>query len=248
MRAVTVRDLDPRRHAYVEARLIVNENNVWRLGRRCARRLERPQAIAGKCRRLHQATRHEFGNGVDARAGERRDQVPAVESFERRHRKQHFERAQSAKANDDERNCNRAAHAEWIEPPNGHGDKQKHEQAKRNDQRSAGKTVNRKLIVSVSTIIRSTKFAVIIKTWYLSCDSRTSTAIMESDSTLARTGRRVSASQKKFRMPQASAKAAMAVAVASVASMMASAATCGNSASAGRPKPRRTISLAVAMG
>ena len=31
-------------------------------------------------------------------------------------------------------------------------------------QRSAGKIVNRKLMVSVSTIIRSTKFAVIIST------------------------------------------------------------------------------------
>ena len=104
-------------------------------------------------------------------------------------------------------------------------------------QRSAGKIVNRKLIVSVSTIIRSTKFAVIISTWYLSCDKRTSTVIIVSDSVAANIGRRVKASQKKFNIPQASANAAMAVAVASVATMMTRAIRCGSRTSAGRTNP-----------
>ena len=51
--------------------------------------------------------------------------------------------------------------------------------------------MNRKLTVSVSTIIRSTKFAVIISTRYLSCDSSTSSVIMTSDSTPAVIGRRM---------------------------------------------------------
>ncbi len=91
-------------------------------------------------------------------------------------------------------------------------------------QRSAGKIVNRKLTVSVSTIMRSTKFAVIISTLYLSCERRTSTVIMVSDSAAATAGRRMAASQKKFRMPQVSRKAMIAVTDASVAIRMARAA------------------------
>ncbi len=76
-------------------------------------------------------------------------------------------------------------------------------------QRSAGKIVNRKLTVSVSMIIRSTKFAVIISTWYLSSESSTNTVIITSDSAPATAGRRVSASQKKFNIPQASRNASI---------------------------------------
>ena len=71
--------------------------------------------------------------------------------------------------------------------------------------------MNRKLTVSVSIIMRSTKLTVIITTLYLSCDSSTSTVIIASDSTPARPGRRSSASQKKFSIPQVSRNAAIAV-------------------------------------
>src|SRR6202044_2040213 len=91
-------------------------------------------------------------------------------------------------------------------------------------QRSAGKIVNRKLTVSVSTIIRSTKFAVIISTWYLTCDSRTTTVIIVSDNVAATAGRRSRTSQKKFSKPQASRNAVMLVIVYSDHSMIPSAA------------------------
>src|ERR1700722_711103 len=49
--------------------------------------------------------------------------------------------------------------------------------------------VNRKLTVSVSMIIRSTKFAVIISTWYFRSESSTNTVITTSDSAPATAGR-----------------------------------------------------------
>jgi hypothetical protein len=91
--------------------------------------------------------------------------------------------------------------------------------------------------VSVSTIIRSTKFAVIISTWYLSCDSRTSTVIIVSDSVAATAGRRSNAIQKKFSRAQVSRNAAILVIVYSDQSMIPSAARCGSRTSAGRKKP-----------
>ena len=103
--------------------------------------------------------------------------------------------------------------------------------------RKAGKIVNRKVTVSVSTIIRSMKFAVIIRTWYLSCESSTSTPIMTSESIAAAAGRRRSASQRKFNNPQASRNAAMAVSVVSVAAMMAKASKCGSKTKPARQSP-----------
>ncbi len=91
--------------------------------------------------------------------------------------------------------------------------------------------------MSVSTIIRSMKFAVIIRTWYLSCDSSTSTPIMTSDSVAATTGRRSSASHRKFKKPQASRNAAAAVTVVSVEAMMPRATTCGIKTNPGRQSP-----------
>ena len=89
--------------------------------------------------------------------------------------------------------------------------------------------------MSVSMIIRSTKFAVIISTWYLRSESSTNTVIIASDSAPATAGRRVSASQKKFRMPQANRNAPISTEWDSVASMMASATMCGTTISASRP-------------
>ena len=94
--------------------------------------------------------------------------------------------------------------------------------------------MNRKLTVSVSMIMRSTKFAVIISTWYFRSESSTNTVIITSDSAPATAGRRVSASQKKFRMPQAIKNAAISTGRASVASMMARAMMCGAAISASR--------------
>jgi len=99
--------------------------------------------------------------------------------------------------------------------------------------------VNRNETVSVSIIIRSTKFAVISSTWYLSCDSSTSTDSIVSDSRPAISGRRSSVSQKKFSSPQVNKNAAMFGSVYSLQAMMPSAAICGSATSAIRTKPCR---------
>ncbi len=70
------------------------------------------------------------------------------------------------------------------------------------DQRRLGKIVNRNAAVSRSITIRSTKFAVICTTSCLSRDNSTSTTTMVSDSAPDSAGRRNSAIQKEFRMPQ----------------------------------------------
>ena len=67
---------------------------------------------------------------------------------------------------------------------------------------------NRKLIVSLSMIMTSRKFAVIQMMSYLSRETRTRTTIIRSDSPAETAGRRVRPSQKKFRMPQASKRRA----------------------------------------
>ena len=100
--------------------------------------------------------------------------------------------------------------------------------------------------MSVSTIIRSTKFAVIISTWYLSCDSRTKTVIIVSDNSPASAGRPNSASQKKFKIPQARTNAVLAVTVHSVATMMTNAIRWGSRTSVGRITPWRTKKSAAA--
>jgi len=78
------------------------------------------------------------------------------------------------------------------------------------DQRRSGKIVNRNAAVSRSITIRSTKFAVICTMSCLSRDSSTSTTTSVSDSAPDSAGRRNSAIQKKFRIPQDSKKPARA--------------------------------------
>ena len=102
-----------------------------------------------------------------------------------------------------------------------------------------GKIVNRKLTVSVSTIIRSTKFAVIIRTLYLSCDSSTSSVISTSETRPANSGRRVSAMATKLKIPHVSKNAAIAALLDSVATMTANARTCGRAIKASRCDPCR---------
>jgi hypothetical protein len=109
--------------------------------------------------------------------------VAAVEGFERLHRELHFEDREPAGAGQRQAKAPSAGGRGTDRPPGQEttiGTSATAHSA--TIQRSAGKIVNRKVTVSVSTIIRSTKFAVIISTWYLSCDSSTSTAIITSDS------------------------------------------------------------------
>ena len=80
------------------------------------------------------------------------------------------------------------------------------EAAPTTDQRRCGKIVNRNAAVSRSITSRSTKFTVICATSCLSRDSRISTTTKVSDSAPDRAGRRNSAIQKKFRIPQDSRK------------------------------------------
>ena len=70
------------------------------------------------------------------------------------------------------------------------------------DQRKFGKIVNRNATVSRSITMRSTKFTVICATSCLKRDSSTSTTTRVSDSAPDSAGRRSSAIQRKFRMPQ----------------------------------------------
>ncbi|MET0708267.1 MAG: hypothetical protein ABWY82_15725 [Tardiphaga sp.] len=74
-------------------------------------------------------------------------------------------------------------------------------------------------------IITSTKSTVIQSLSNLNRDSRMSATMSSSDSSAATTGRRTSASQKKFKSAQLSKKATLATRSASVAAMTINAAT-----------------------
>src|SRR5580658_10617665 len=79
MRAVAVRHLDARGHADVEARLVVDENNVRRLlGRRAALLANRLQAVGSEGVGLHEAVRHQFRDRIDAGAREGRYLAAAI--------------------------------------------------------------------------------------------------------------------------------------------------------------------------
>ena len=89
---------------------------------------------------------------------------------------------------------------------------------------SRGKMVSRKVIVSGSMIIRSTKFAVVQITLYLNSETWISATTMASDSAPAMPGRRSSISQKELSTPQVRMNAPFCSGANSVASMMTSAA------------------------
>src|SRR5262245_44752005 len=93
--------------------------------------------------------------------------------------------------------------------------------------RRFGKIVNRNAAVSRSITIRSTKFAVICTTSCLSRDSSTSSTTSVSDSAPDSAGRRSSAIQKKFKMPQDNRKPVREPKSVSVENIKASAASCG---------------------
>jgi hypothetical protein len=103
----------------------------------------------------------------------------------------------------------------------------------------------RKLIVSLSMIITSRKFAVIQMMSYLSRDTRTRMTTIASDSAAETAGRRVRPSQKKFSMPQASRKQSLETTSASVNAMMASEARCRDAISAIRNASRRPTAWAA---
>ena len=103
----------------------------------------------------------------------------------------------------------------------------------------------RKLIVSLSMTMTSRKFAVIQMMSYLSRETRTRTTIIISDSAADTAGRRVRASQKKFRMPQASRKQSLDTMSASVNAMMASEARCRDAMSAIRNASRQPTAWAA---
>src|SRR5579871_4721421 len=118
------------------------------------------------------------------------------------------------------------------------------------DQRRSGKIVNRKAAVSRSITMTSTKFAVICAISCLRRDSRTSTTISVSDNAADKAGRRNSASQKKFRIPQDSRKPRQAATSTSVASMSPSAARWGlaTASHCQRLTAPRPVAAAVALG
>ncbi len=106
--------------------------------------------------------------------------------------------------------------------------------------RRPGMIDRRKLIVSLSMIMTSRKFAVIQMMSNLSRETRTRMTIISSDSAAATAGRRVTTSQKKFRMPQASRKASLATKSASVNAMMVNEVRCSDATSTIRhasPRP-----------
>src|SRR5262245_31796938 len=79
---------------------------------------------------------------------------------------------------------------------------------------------------------------------YLSCDRVTSTTIIASDSALATTGRRNSASQKQLSSTHVARKTAYATGPAPVASISTIAATCGSATSAPRKRWSGTATFA----
>src|SRR5246127_4037250 len=113
------------------------------------------------------------------------------------------------------------------------------------DQRRFGKIVNRNAAVSRSITIRSTKFAVICTTSCLSRDNSTSTTTMVSDSAPDSAGRRNSAIQKKFRMPQDRRKPRREPKSVSVCSIKARAAKWGAATADRRTRPTEAMPEAV---
>ena len=117
MRAIAARHLDTGRHANVETRLVVDQNDVrWRgLGPAGVR--ERLQAFGGDSIGLHQPMCRQFGNGVDAGAGEGGHEIAAVKGFERLQRKKRFERDKTGDTGHGGNCRNTPAHAQRIEAP-----------------------------------------------------------------------------------------------------------------------------------
>ena len=118
------------------------------------------------------------------------------------------------------------------------------------DQRKPGKIVNRKAALSRSIIITSMKFAVICTTSCLSWDSRISVTTRVSDSAPDSAGRRNSAIQKKFRIPQASTKPSRAPKSFSVCSIKPVAARWGAATASSRQSPTeaRPVAATAAVG
>src|ERR1700728_2035427 len=93
MLAVAVRHLDAWRHPDIEARLIVDQNNMRRPGFRLTRIVaDRLQMIVSVSVGLEEAMRHQLGNRIHRRPGKHRNLVVAVVSLERLHRYVRFER------------------------------------------------------------------------------------------------------------------------------------------------------------
>ena len=107
--------------------------------------------------------------------------------------------------------------------------------------------MNRNAAVSRSITIRSTKFAVICTMSCLSRDNSTSTTTSVSDSAPDSAGRRSSAIQKKFRIPQDNRKPVREPKSVSVCSMTASAASCGAATASSRQMPTEARPLAAAL-
>ena len=61
--------------------------------------------------------RYQFGNGVDAGAGEGGYEITTVKGFERRKRKMRFERDKAAETTDRRKSGNAPAYAEPIKAP-----------------------------------------------------------------------------------------------------------------------------------
>ena len=163
--------------------LVVHQNDVRRFFcRRAGFVSGRPQAFGGDRIGLHKAVREQLGDRVDAGAGEGRHLVAAIERLERLQRQMRLDRREPADAGEQRRHRSQSADAERIGAPRNTTSGTSAMTHSETIQRNAGKIVNRKLTVSVSMIMRSTKFAVIISTWYLRSESSTNTVIITSDS------------------------------------------------------------------
>jgi hypothetical protein len=133
MRAIAGRHLDAGCHADVEARLVVDKNDVrrWRGGPAHIR--EGRQAVGSDGVGLHQPMRHQFGNGVDAGAGEGGYEIATVKGFERLQRKMRFQRDKAADAAQRQKCGNASAHAQRIEAPSAYYERYERQETQRHD-------------------------------------------------------------------------------------------------------------------
>ena len=134
MRAVAVRHLDARRHADVETRLVVNENDVRRfLRRRAGFVAGRLQMFGGNRVGLHEAVGEQLGNRVDAGAREGRHLVAAIECLERQQRQMPFDRRERGNARQHRRDRGQPADTERIGAPREHHQRHQRADAQRHD-------------------------------------------------------------------------------------------------------------------
>ena len=120
--------------------LVVNQDDVRRLGRRPARRIRRrSQPIDGDGVRFQEAVRQQLGNGVDAGAREGRDLVVAVEGVELAHRIPCLEGRETDDAGARQRDRRKPAHAQRVMAPAQQHDRDQNGRAQQGDPAQRGK-------------------------------------------------------------------------------------------------------------